>query len=1200
MNQKKKKLLAALTAAATIGTYCYAPFADLGGNLTFNSLVANAANYFTSGDYQYTTDTLGAIIFKYTGTATEVTIPDEIDGYKVFAIGQDAFEHNSNIKSVILPSGIKQIRNDAFYNCIALSSVKFNEGLTFIGQNAFTKTAITEVNLPSTLTDAGYAFSGCKITKASFADGATTVPSRIFQNCELLTEVSLPKTVELIGGDAFYNCKSLSKFTFHEGLTFLGQNAFTNTAITEVALPSTLTDAGYAFSGCKITKASFADGATKVPTRIFQNCELLTEVSLPKTVELIGGDAFYNCTSLSNFTFHEGIAFLGENAFTKTAITEVALPSTLTDAGYAFSGSKIKKASFADGATKVPTRIFQNCELLSEVSIPDTVTFIGNDAFYNCLSLEKISIGAEKCDIGEYAFYNCRSLSNVDHSKTELTFDSSAFVRCYSLKDESLIYLARPESTMTITTEKTAVNGLVDFTIDFDALNGHYSENTDFTVKLTIPKGVTIVTDSFMADSEAVDYNTVASLQIPFSKSKGKLTFSARASEPGTYDIDADLVFADSARSGRSRVEPIHSVRFTADILSLSAPSNVNSLKTTLCGTGPKGQKVDIYLDDKLIGSPVANAKTGKFSLPIELPEGKSGTEYVVKAKYADVVTSDCKIIYSDELPAINSVKLGINGNSADNDITEVFTSCSSPVMYLVTGKVFTFAADISKSENVEKVFITSTKDDKVAKIEAKFNKESGLWIAEGYFDGFNNYVPGDLNIVVVSKSENSALKDSKSSIDYTKGFYSRPGNIRFVVDPSGIVYEGAPSNVVKGAEMTVYYLNDEGKAVVWDGTDYDQKNPLLTDEFGAYAWDVPEGEWKVVCKAEGFDTIESEWTEVPPAQKNIDFSLISTDAPKVTDISYNKGDISLKFSKYMLPDTINENTVSLSAGSSIEIVPEYHANNETVTDTFTIKGDFGDISDVKVSVSDSCQSYSNTAAVPFEKTISMKESSEITTTTTSATTTTTTATTTTSATTTTTTATTTPATTTTTATTAPATTTTTATTAPATTTTTTATTAPATTTTTTATTVPATTTTTTATTTLATTTTTATTTPATTTTTATTAPTTTTTIKTTTVVPTTTAQITTTTLTTPVKNNLGDIDNNGVIDAVDASKVLSYYARISTKQEGGFSDSLKEAADVNKDGVIDAVDASKILSYYAYVSTTKEDVKSLEVFLAK
>ena len=72
------------------------------------------------------------------------------------------------------------------------------------------------------------------------------------------------------------------------------------------------------------------------------------------------------------------------------------------------------------------------------------------------------------------------------------------------------------------------------------------------------------------------------------------------------------------------------------------------------------------------------------------------------------------------------------------------------------------------------------------------------------------------------------------------------------------------------------------------------------------------------------------------------------------------------------------------------------------------------------------------------------------------------------------------------------------------------------------------------------------------------------------------------------------------MIDAVDASKILAYYARISTKQEGGFSDSQKQAADVNKDGIIDAVDASKILSYYAYLSTTKEGVQSLEAFLKK
>ena len=114
----------------------------------------------------------------------------------------------------------------------------------------------------------------------------------------------------------------------------------------------------------------------------------------------------------------------------------------------------------------------------------------------------------------------------------------------------------------------------------------------------------------------------------------------------------------------------------------------------------------------------------------------------------------------------------------------------------------------------------------------------------------------------------------------------------------------------------------------------------------------------------------------------------------------------------------------------------------------------------------------------------------------------------------------------------------------------------------------------------------------------------------------TTTAKPTTTTLTTstaaasttavtttasqPQKYDLGDINGNGIIDAVDASAVLVYYARVSTKQDGGYTDAQKEAADVNSDGQINAVDASCILSFYAYISTSDSKVKTLSEFLKR
>lgn len=66
----------------------------------------------------------------------------------------------------------------------------------------------------------------------------------------------------------------------------------------------------------------------------------------------------------------------------------------------------------------------------------------------------------------------------------------------------------------------------------------------------------------------------------------------------------------------------------------------------------------------------------------------------------------------------------------------------------------------------------------------------------------------------------------------------------------------------------------------------------------------------------------------------------------------------------------------------------------------------------------------------------------------------------------------------------------------------------------------------------------------------------------------------------------LGDVNQDGSINALDASKVLTAYASTAIGKDSGLTDSQKKSADVNKDGAIDALDASVILSYYAYTAT--------------
>lgn len=81
-------------------------------------------------------------------------------------------------------------------------------------------------------------------------------------------------------------------------------------------------------------------------------------------------------------------------------------------------------------------------------------------------------------------------------------------------------------------------------------------------------------------------------------------------------------------------------------------------------------------------------------------------------------------------------------------------------------------------------------------------------------------------------------------------------------------------------------------------------------------------------------------------------------------------------------------------------------------------------------------------------------------------------------------------------------------------------------------------------------------------------------------------------------ENALGDVDNSGAVNAIDASLVLDYYSRASTGQSESFDDAQKKAADADKNGSINAVDASLILSYYVYTSTANGTVEPFETFI--
>lgn len=73
-----------------------------------------------------------------------------------------------------------------------------------------------------------------------------------------------------------------------------------------------------------------------------------------------------------------------------------------------------------------------------------------------------------------------------------------------------------------------------------------------------------------------------------------------------------------------------------------------------------------------------------------------------------------------------------------------------------------------------------------------------------------------------------------------------------------------------------------------------------------------------------------------------------------------------------------------------------------------------------------------------------------------------------------------------------------------------------------------------------------------------------------------------------PQSFTVGDVNGDGMINAVDATMILSMYAELSTGMETTLSEDIKRVSDVNGDGMVNAVDATQVLSIYADLSTGK------------
>ena len=384
------------------------------GSRYFNP--AGAGSYFDAGAgaggaivpiYTYTLDDANrATITGYSGNATALYIPGEIDGHEVVAIGDRAFENRTDLRTVMIPDSVEKIEFEAFRGCDKLENIKLSENLTIVGYGVFGDCkSISKIEIPKSLkkfdgtwgrgTNLSYgAFGGCSNLKTvNFEAGSTIVCAALFMGCDGIEEIELSDTITEIGDSAFKNCKNLDRITMNNGIEILESSAF-------------------------------------------EDCFSLTTINIPNTVKAISNSTFQDCTSLTEVHLSNILKEIPASTFSGCKkLTTINFPSTLTTIGNsAFSGCEsLPEAILPSGVEKIESNAFKNCKAMKKAVVPDTVSSVGSSAFYGCEALADITLGSKLKKIESQTFYGCTVLPSIVLPYNVTTIGDSAFVNCTKL-----------------------------------------------------------------------------------------------------------------------------------------------------------------------------------------------------------------------------------------------------------------------------------------------------------------------------------------------------------------------------------------------------------------------------------------------------------------------------------------------------------------------------------------------------------------------------------------------------------------------------------------------------------------------------------------------------------------------------------------------------------------------------------------------
>ena len=148
----------------------------------------------------------------------------------------------SGIETLILPTNLKRIGENAFEGISKLKSLLLPNSLKEIGSKAFYDSNIEEIILPNSIESIGEkCFSSCyELQKVVIPGSLAVVPKSAFYDCRYLENVEIRNGVRCIDDNAFDCCRSLTNIKLPNTLVKIGKESFRYTNLQSIIIPASV------------------------------------------------------------------------------------------------------------------------------------------------------------------------------------------------------------------------------------------------------------------------------------------------------------------------------------------------------------------------------------------------------------------------------------------------------------------------------------------------------------------------------------------------------------------------------------------------------------------------------------------------------------------------------------------------------------------------------------------------------------------------------------------------------------------------------------------------------------------------------------------------------------------------------------------------------------------------------------------------